>query len=222
MEQTFRVQGLVGQNFTSDGSSRDLRLSKSGALVTARAHSEFYETTSRGNIFSLALHVGTTAISAGNLINAAAAASTQFALWNPIGSGKNLNLLKFSVIVVSGTSPVTGIFHSGAVTAPSIATSVVTPIQNNLIGAAANCVAKAATHATGVTLTGGSALLTIRSASMGFSAGTFAALGGYGTTEKIDGDIVVAPGTMWVPTWQAAGTNMLVGYSITWEEVPIV
>jgi hypothetical protein len=39
-------------------------------------------------------------------------------------------------------------------------------------------------------------------------------------TEYIDGDIVLPPGTCWVPTWMGAGTTFLGGYSITWEEIP--
>jgi hypothetical protein len=215
-----RVQGRVGQNYAADGIALDVRQNRTGALITADECPKYYEIAARGQVFSLTLEAGTTAISAGNLINAAAAASTQFALWNPSGSGKNIALLKFGVMVISGTAPVSGIMHSFTATAPTIATSVVDPIVCNNVGLSASCSAGALTHVSGAALTGSSALKTIRSAHIAFSAGTFAALGGYNALEVIDGDIILPPNTGWVPTWQAAGTSMLVGYSITWAELP--
>ncbi|MDD4689069.1 MAG: hypothetical protein PHE51_04905 [Eubacteriales bacterium] len=215
-----RVQGRIGQNYGADGISVDMRQNRTGALVTADESPKYYEMVSRGQVFSLTLEAGTTAISAGNLINAAAAASTQFALWNPSGSGKNIALLKFGVMVISGTSPISGLMHSFSATAPTIASSAVDPVVCNNVGLSASCVAGYLTHASGSNLTGSTQLKTIRSAHIAFSAGTFAALGGYNALEILDGDIVLPPNTAWVPTWQAAGTSMLVGYSITWAELP--
>lgn len=218
MDENIRIQARVGEGLGSDGTAIDLRLAKNGSLVTAEGQGKYYEETSRGHVYSFTLVAGTTAISAGNLINAAAAASTQFAIWNPTGSGKNLSLLKFGVWVISGTSPISGLFHSFSSTAPTIVSSGVSlPVCNN-VGRAYDGVAKYLSHASGANLTGSTALLTIRAADIFFSAGTFAALGGQRAIEYIDGDIVVPPGTAWVPTWQAAGTSMLVGYSITWAE----
>jgi hypothetical protein len=34
-----------------------------------------------------------------------------------------------------------------------------------------------------------------------------------------DGDIVLPPNSFWVPTWAAAGTSVLGGYSVTFEVV---
>jgi hypothetical protein len=113
------------------------------------------------------------------------------------------------------------VVHSYAVTCPTIATSVVTPIANNNIGMAASNVAKAVASAAGTVLTGGSALLYLRAADLCITAGAAANLAGLRFQEEINGDIVIGPGTMWVPTWMAAGTTFLGGYSITWEEVPI-
>jgi hypothetical protein len=220
-EENIRIQGRAGVNYGTDGTAMDIRLGRTGALITGSGQPRYYEMAARGNIFSLTLEAGSTAISAGNIINAAAAASTQFAIWNPSGSGKNIALLKFGVMVISGTSPVSGIMHSFTATAPTIATSVVDPIVCNNVGLSASCIAGALTHASGAALTGSSALKTIRSAHLAFSAGTFAALGGYNALEDMGGDIVLPPNTGWVPTWQAAGTSMLVGYSITWAEIPV-
>jgi hypothetical protein len=62
----------------------------------------------------------------------------------------------------------------------------------------------------------------LRAADLGIGAGAMvpANLFEPKLTEYIDGDIVLPPGTCWVPTWMGAGTTFLGGYSITWEEIP--
>jgi hypothetical protein len=37
----------------------------------------------------------------------------------------------------------------------------------------------------------------------------------------VEGDIVLPPGTGWVPLHAGAGTSVLHAYSVTWEEIPI-
>jgi hypothetical protein len=196
------AQAKVGLQINPNGMETVLRSGKDGGQITAAGQGQYYEATA-------------------NLNGAAAGASTQFALWNPVGSGKNLSLLKFAVAYISGTTPVTGMYHSFSSLCPTIVTTVSNPIQCNLTGAAAACVARGLAHTTGSALTGSAILQIIRQADLAFSAGTFAALGGYHAIEYIDGDIVIGPGTAWVPTWKAAGTNTLVDYSITWQETEI-
>ena len=220
-EVTEYLGGRTGEVFQSDGSKGPLRTGRTGALVTSGGPGRYYESASRGNVFSLVLTAWSSTIAAGNINAAAAAASTQFAVWNPANSGKNLALLKFGVWPISGTSPIPPVFHSMSVTAPTIATSVVTPIACNNTGKAANCVAKALSSAAGSALTGSTALTIIRAADLAITAGTAANLAGLRFQEEIAGDIVIAPGTAWVPTWIAAGTTFLGGYSVTWEEIPI-
>lgn len=215
------ADGIVGERTLGDGSTVPLRLTRKGAAAVGQAQGPYYENTARGNVFSLVLTAWSSTIAAGNINAAAAAASTQFALWNPVGSNKNLSLLKFGVWPISGTAPVPCVFHSMSVTAPTIATSVVTPIQCNNTGRAAASVAKALSSAAGANLTGSTALVLIRAADLYITAGTAANLQGGKVTEFIDGDIVIAPGTCWVPTWIAAGTTFLGGYSVTWEEIDL-
>lgn len=210
----------AGAISTSDGTVNPARGTKNGALAIAEAQGKYYEQVSRGNVFSLVLAAWTTTVNAGNINAAAAAADTQFALWNPANSGKNLSLLKFGVWPISGTAPVAGVFHSKG-TAPTVASSALTPVANNLIGNTVTSVAGYMSSAAGAALTGGGALTLIRAADLFITAGTAANLGGYKVIENIDGDIVIPPGMMWVPTWQAAGTTFLGGYSITWEELTI-
>ena len=211
----------AGNKILSDGVVDAARASRIGALVTGDGQGRYYEQASRGNIFSLVLGATSAAPTAGQLNAAAAAAVTQFAIWNPAGSGKNLSLLKFGIQVISGTFGAGGVYHSFSSSAPTIATSVVSPIQCNNIGMAAASVARALTSAAGSALTGSSALAYIRSADLQFNAAVYANVAGSKSIEYVDGDIVIPPGTCWVPTWTAAGTSLLVSYSATWEEIPV-
>jgi hypothetical protein len=212
----------VNEGLQSDGTTGIARGTRLGGLASGNVQGYYYEQTSRGRVFSLVLNATATGISAGNIVGAAAAAATQFAVWNPPGSGKNLSLLKLGIWPISGTAPIPPISHSFTATAPTIATSVVTPIACNNVGMAASSVARALTIAAqaGTALTGSSILAYIRAADLYITAGTAANLQGGKVIEYIDGDIVIPPGTGYVPTW-VSGAALLSGYSVTWEEIPV-
>lgn len=217
----------VGENAVAgapDNTTVPERASRVGAAIVADGQGRFYENASRGRIFSLIMSAWTTNISAGNILGAAAAASTQFALWNPAGSGVNLSLLKFSINITSGTTPISGIWHSVASIAPTIAPALAATsyVGNHNAGFSTyNGKAGYLTHVTGSALTGGGATRGVRLAGLTMSAGTYAQLGGLVFMDNLDGDIVLPPNSLWVPSWAAQGTTMLGGYSITWEELPV-
>src|SRR5574343_125822 len=145
----------------SDGTVAPARASRVGCLVNGDGQGRYYEATSRGNVFSAGLTAWTSTVAAGNIIGAAAAASTQFAVWNPFGSGKNLSILKFGVYPISGTSPIPAVFHSALSVAPTIATTVAATYGwfcCNNVGLATASVARVAASQAGTALTGGSAL----------------------------------------------------------------
>jgi hypothetical protein len=197
----------------------------SGALrVALAAQGEFYEDALAGRLYSLMMSATTTNTSAGNILGAAAAASTQFALWNPAGTGFNLELLRFSLNISSGTSPISGLWHSVASPAPTIAPALAATSycgnHNPLITGTQPGVAGYLTHVTGAALTGGGATRGLRLMGLNITAGTYASLGG---TWFIDDcrDIVLPPNSLWVPSWAAQGTTMIGGYSITWRQKPI-
>jgi hypothetical protein len=212
-----QATGIVGPSAAADGIESPLRLTRDRAQVVGDAHARFYEAVSRGNVYTLSLAATTSTIAAGNIVGAAAAASTQFALWNPQNSGKNLSLWRFAMSPISGT-PTTGVIQHGLIitTAPTIATSGT--IFNNLAGAASG-VAKGVASAAGTALTGGSAPQSGMIADFGGFASAYASTTYIKTVEWLDGSIVLPPNTGWVPLHPGAGTTMLHGYSITWEEV---
>lgn len=211
-----------GETVLADGTVAPARASRIGATIVGDTQGKYYEQASRGRIFSLCLATAST-IPAGNVNGAAANALTNFCICNPLGSGKNLSLLKFSVVPISGTLVGSSVFHSYSSTPLTVATSVVNPIQCNNPGMAAASVVRALSHATtGTAMTGSSILQIIRAAGVAWTAGTFTNLAmASGFVEYIDGDIVIPPGIIWVPTFTIVMAAMVMGYSVTWEEIPI-
>jgi hypothetical protein len=189
-----------------------------GELFTSTLKGKYTERTLRGSLFHLNLSATTTSVAAGNITGAAAAASTQFALWNPVGSGKNLALLALWVGVISGTVPGGALFHNYANTVPTIGGSG--GITNCLLNSSIASVAKDVASPGGITLTGGSALFPSRPTSLWFTAGAAANLAGSQSVEVIDGSIIIPPGILYVPCWSAAGTTLLNSYGLMWEEIP--
>jgi hypothetical protein len=187
--------------------------------VVADAHGRYQEATIRGNVYSLTLVATSTGVAAGNVAGAAAAASTQFILWNPSATQKALVLLKFGMGVISGTPGAGPMFHGMLTTVPTIASSG-GPAINNLTGAGTGSISKFVASAAGTALTGGGAPTTLRVADFASTATAQSSVGELRVVEYIDGEIILPPGVGWVPLWGAAGTSLLNAYSITWEEVP--
>lgn len=220
-----QLQGLVGRVSLADSVNNILRQGRTSEMIASQLQPRMAETTARGGVYSLTQNATATAISAGNLINAAAAAATQFALWNPIGSGVNVSLLKFSFGVISATTMPTTLFHglfvNGVPTINSTYDSAEGAV-NSLAGSGAPRAKYVNTASNaGTTLSGGSAPITFRQSNAAFSATTFVSASGTNFVEMLDGDIVLPPGTGWLPLWSGAGSAVLNAYSVTWEEVPI-
>lgn len=213
----------VGPQIAADGNTLVARAGRTGETVVGDAHARFYEAATRGLLFTLTLGATTTGVAAGNIVAAAAAASTQFALINPVASGKNLVLVRFGMGIVSGTPAGGPLFHCFIPNINSLtAASPGGIIRNNLLAGGPSSVATPWSLAAGSALTGSSqALVTHSAAAFTTTATAQASVGELNAVEMIDGIIVVPPGVAWVPAWSAAGTSVLNAYSITWEEVPV-
>lgn len=203
----------------TDGSTGVQRAGRNSESIFAQAHGKYAEAATRQKMFTAYLLQGTSTVAAGNIVSAAAAASTQFAVWNPLGSGINLVLQKLQIQQFSGT-PTAGGLSISYFNASSVSSSLATSgaVKNNFLNGPAGaglCLASAA----GTALTGGLALATLKNTGWSSSATALASPAGVGYTEFFDGDIVVPAGFGVVPTWAGAGTTYLVGYSLSWEEV---
>lgn len=214
-----QIDGYVGPVVASDSAVRTIRLDRTGAQVITDAHGHWSEAAARQKLFTAFLSQGTSTVAAGNINGAAAAASTQFAVWNPSNSGVLLALQKLIITQYSGTPTAGGLFHStfnSAAVASTLATAGA--VRNNYVNAPAGaglCLASAA----GAALTGGLVLTTLGSSVLSSSATALASPAGIVMSDVIDGAIMVPPGFGYVPTWSGAGTTYLVGYSLTWEEI---
>lgn len=213
-------EGRVGPVPLGDGSQGTLRLERTGGLVVAQNHGDFTEAASRGFMYSMFLAATSGTVAAGNIIGAAAAASTQFALFNPIGSGKNINLIRFNYGIISGT-PTGGQIAHGVFTGgvPTLAANGT--IRNNFVNGPGS-VAIGYASAAGAALTGGTVgPVPLLGADFSNTATAQATTGTVGAAGYLHGLVVLPPGTGWAPLHPGAGTTHLSSYSITWEEIPV-
>jgi hypothetical protein len=171
----------------------------------------------RKNMFNLTLNATSSGVAAGNIVGAAAAASTNFGLINPSTSGMNCIFTKFQVGVISGTPGPGPVFHGVITTLPSAASPGGT-IKNCFLADSTASKMKAWAIAAGSALTGGTAPTIFRPSDFSSTATAQASVFEVKTTEIIDGDIILPPGVMWLPLWSVAGTSLLCSYSITWIE----
>ena len=224
------AQGQTGTINSLDGQQPTVRTGRTGELIATQAHGRFYEQTSRTQIFTLAATTVTTNVALGNQFQAGAAGvglanqTTNFALWNPVGSGINLCLLKWtyaplSATTLSGGPGFHGVFVNGNPTNSTTADSGRNAF-NNLIGGK-QPLARYINTVAGTAITGGTAPSLLRPMINTYSAAAFASAAGTPVTENIDGDIVIPPGYGWVPLFYNAFTALIASFTITWEEVPI-
>lgn len=213
---------IIGPRSQSDGiTDGPMRVGRQGAAIVSDAHGHWDEAATRRLLYTAFLSQGTSTVAAGNIVGAAAAASTQFAVWNPPGSTILLVLQKLIITLYSGTPTAGGLFHTyfnASAVANTLGTAAA--IKNNYVNGPAGqglCLASAA----GAALTGGGALVTLGASVLSSSATALASPAGVIMQDPIDGAIVIPPGFGYVPAWSGAGTTYLVGYSLTFEEKPI-
>ena len=192
------------------------RSDRTGAKVIQSAHADYVETVRQGNVFTMTLGATTTGVAAGNIVAATAAASTNFALFNPVGSGKVLYVTKFGMGIISGTPGAGPLFYGIFTTVPTA--SGTGTIRNNLLGGPGSVAIGYATAA-GVTLTGGTAPLVHSIANFTSTATAQASVGELAAVEELKGAIAIPAGYGFLPLWSAAGATLLNGYSVTWEEL---
>ena len=212
-------QVRIGPQVLADGDLTQERGAKDGSLCGVNAHGYYLEPTYRGNVFSMVLTATTTGVAAGNIVSAAASAVIQFGLFNPANSGKLLVLLRFRMGIISGTPGAGPMFH-GYYTANTSVAGTGT-ILNNQVGGSTASVAKgfATAASTGTATTGAGAVNTHMLTNFTSTATAQASPYLVSADDLLDGCLIIPQNAGWAPLWGAAGTSLLNGYSITWEEV---
>ncbi len=203
------IQGKVGPIYAADAMLVDPRLTRDGGLVTQDLHGRFFETVVRGNVYEACTAVA--GVPHGTTIGTTAA----FTLYNPLGSGKNLVVLDWSMGYISGTLGAGSVFAC-ANTNPSAAAVTGTAITptNLLLGGAVG-VGKAFTTAT---LPASPAVIRPVWTLTAMLATT--ALTPVTVREVIDGKYIIAPGcALSLEGVATAGSTPLVSFGMSWEEV---
>ena len=95
---------LVGSQNNSDGVVAKARGFKEGGQTVGELHGWYYEAALRGNLF-----MAYTVIAGVALPVAAATLNSKFTIHNPVGSGKNVELVSFVMGIDSATTVVNGI-----------------------------------------------------------------------------------------------------------------
>lgn len=179
---------------------------------------KYYPEVNQGIVF-----MGSTA-AAGVVPPAYNATAHTFALWNPLGSGKNLVLLRFNSGWVSTTGAPgnlciayqTGVGAQVATGAAITAATLVAPL-NAKIGGGAASVAKFAPAT--LTLAAASSLLCTIGASQLTITGASTAVPQWTIHKDLDGSIIVPPGVMIGITGNVSLTSVM-DHTLWWAEVP--
>ena len=204
------AEGRAGAAALGDGTVKELRLSRTGALVQTQGHASFAETVLRGGVMEAC-----TPVAGFTHGTAFALAANPFVLWNPPSSGKNLIVMKATIGYISGTLGA-GCVCFGIVPSQNIVLTAGTEItpQNALLGFPRG-VGRAWYNGTVLTVP------TILRPS--FSYGPFlatTAVAPFNEMDIVDGGIVVTQGTALVMQGiGTAGTTPLLLMAMTWEEV---
>jgi len=200
----------VGPVIANDGLSTTLRGERTGSGCVVFGHAYYSEPSSRGNIMIASQAV------AGVAPGTALSTTPSLCIWNPVGSGLNLNIIATSVGYVSGTLGAGSIVYAQVTSQAAAPTSgtELTPV----------CTKIGAGKGSGRAFTGSTVSSTPTIIKAAYVMGAF--VGGANNApatavDNIDGSICVQPGNCFVMHGVAgAGSSPLTMMSCTWEEVP--
>lgn len=211
----------VGALTASDGASPFTadRVTRDAARVVTQLHGKYYEQAVRGRAY-----FGSSA-SGGIAIIAPAGGGGHPTLWNPLGSGRNVSIIRLELSYVSGAN------------APGAMEWAVTKNTGGTIGTGAP-IASGTRVASEPCLVGGqndsiawwlptantftTAPVFFRAAGISLFTGVAAtAVAPFVLRAEYDGDFVLAPGSAASLCYQAATTTALFQVTVSWEEVSV-
>jgi len=212
-----QIQGVVsnpasGSSLSDGNTTQSFAQGKAGELLAAEIHGPYYTAAYRG-----AVQWVTTATAGTTIPVQAASLASTFTIWNPAGSGKNLELITYSAAFEAATMVVSDVslyFQSNATT-PTNLTALT--IRAGLLGAGLASIASAYSVATLVgAITIGPSLFgpTTTQSVAGGSSGP--ALFRY----DFNGTILVPPGTI-ITTAGNAAQSQAAKQTLIWAEWPI-
>lgn len=207
------IEGNVVNPYTTavpDNTAAALAQGRNGELLVAMAHGKYFTAAARGALFSYNVTGVTIPKNAATLVSV-------FSLYNPVGSGRLLELVTFDLGVVSATTVVdtTGLYSQTAVlTAKGTFTTAATPIPALLNSGLAGVGVpySAFTHS-------GTPVRVAILATFGAITTTTNQLAHY----DFDGKIVIPPGSIVSVANVAAASNATsCDINMSWLETPLV
>lgn len=193
-----------------DGSNAAILQGKAGEQIYADIHGKWYTAAYRGRVFE-----GTTA-AAGTTIPISSATAGTFVLYNPLGSGVNMELVSYECGINTVTTVASAVLLGiavGLVVAPTSVTAL-TPLPG-LLGGSAVAQGKLYSVATIVATTSFYTLfgITATNATAGNSLGS-------PLRHEFDGKLILAPGTL-VHVCGTAAQTSATAQTFVWAEWPI-
>jgi hypothetical protein len=209
---------VTGPVLRSTGAKGTGRAGTEGQFVVSDLTPRYAEACRLGQCFTVATAVAGTTNVAANATPPAAGAATLLTVYNPVGSGKNLEVIKVYAAHLSGTPAAGGLWFATAYNTVITATQNATPIP--LLASGGNSVAKGFTQ---TALTGGLVHTTLRPvANCAPFAGAIAATTvGLNCLDEVEGAIVLPPGSALSLASSGTGTTLIVNGAIIYREAPL-
>ena len=211
VSDVIQVQNVATTSY-SDGSQPAQSGGRQGEAAVAEIHGKWYTAGYRGVSF-----IASTLI-AGTVVPISTATAATFGLYNPLGSGKNVELIAYDFALLAATAVVASLEFAvltavgGGIALPTGITAL-TPLANPIGGPGLNSVATAFSAATVVAST--------KLISLGVSFGTTTETAGPAVVHRdFDGTIILAPGTLIHVTGNAAQSSAAL-QQLTWAEWPV-
>jgi len=220
-----QIQGTVGPQSTQSlgaGVMGNARLGQMNDLIVSELHGKWYESTYRGNMYSVGMT--STALSA-NTITLTATTTPIIGVWNPSTSNVNLVMAKAKCLITSASSNAIapGAFVWGTSNSNGAISTGLTPLNRKTLFQAGS---QAKGFNITTALTGITNNLVIQ-----FAAGFGTLVVGQtliatptfsgDAIEEFDGGLIVPPGGVLALLNTTSTTTVSVASMLLWEEVPI-
>lgn len=198
------AEAQVGVQSPTDGVKVIARAGRLGEIMVSELRARYAEQALRGNMFSVCTQ--------GTSVTTTAALATTFtglAVGNPVGSGVNLVLNKFSAAQFAvGVAGTIGVMGGAGVIAASL-----TP-QSRILGGGAVSKATAsagATISTPVLISTFGSVGSVATTGYGLESGIFV---------DLEGSLIVPPGSF-IASYTSTAQTSAFQFSFGWEEVPV-
>lgn len=200
----------------SDSSTAMGLAGRNGDMLVSDTHGQFYNAAARGNVFFVHSPLAGTVP-----VLSAATIVSPFAVWNPAGSGKNVELLDFSWQQYgTGTEIVDGLgiaFQTNVSTLGAPGTLTAGVINNGLVGKGLTSVCAFYTAATLTNAAIGASFPHYWLFSTQLATTATQIPGQY----KFDGKLIMPPDTILTPVTATTGTHIKAWLSLSWAEWPV-